>query len=549
MKKNLLLSACLLLTGGLFAQTPEAESPVFRLDGFDASTVSAFSHTPKEGSEDLIPWTQPDTIVQIKATPVGACSKAGEGDIYGIYVYNFDDRGNMIAQEALQYISADVWLPQQRIVSSYNQWDLVDTTTSYYYNAKDGIFVPNACKISTYNKRAQRTQLLNLSWNSQTDTWAKASRFTYTYDKNNRLVSSLQEEPDDRVVGREAWKKVWKTDYGYDRKDSLIRLEIAFWTGMEWFPYRSVYYTYDNDFLAKELGYLFNELTGIYGPSYRYEYTYNEWGKMSNILLLNTDTLGVWDTTAAETIFFDEQGRDTGNLVMRKDGGFGYMVGHTREFYYYNEDGVKDSVVHEEWEADGGWWHTISLSYAYNEQGIRSGYTYYNLTQESFATDKYEWEFNEYGDGTRSRVFTIENGSWVAADRWALEVTDRYGNEIMRANSVPLHEITVHYTSGTKTPAPEPDTTADDSSAIERLYLPLDAQVDVYPNPAVETLYVDIDGEGVYEVALVDMAGVAVEAFRMESGRKALDVSGYKGIYMLRVSKAGAAAVRKIMIL
>lgn len=549
MKKTLLLSACLLLTGGLYAQTPEAESPVFRLDGFDASTVSAFKTTPKEGSEELIPWTQPDTIVQIKATPVGACSKAGEGNIYGIYVYTFDDRGNMLVQEALQYISDDVWLPSQRIVSSYNQWDLVDTTTSYYYNAKDGIFVPNACKISTYNKRAQRTQLRNLTWDTQTETWKATSRYTYTYNKNNLLVSSLQEEPDPFTMGGEAWRNYMKTDYGYDKEGHETLYESYFWTGMEWFPYRGIYHLYENNRLMQEYGSLFNEITGVYGPTYRYEYTYNERGDLTDLRLFNTDSTGRWDTTTTETYFFDEQGRNTGNLVKTFDGNYGRMENVSREFYFYNEAGVKDSVSHDEWESDGGWWHTASLRYFFNGQGRCSSYIYYNLTQENYATDKYEFEYNEDGDGTRSQCFTIENGGWVAADRRALEVYDRNGNEIMRANFVPLHAITVHYASGTKTPAPEPDTTADDSSAIERVSLLLDAQVDVYPNPAVETLYVDIDGEGAYEVALVNMAGAVVEAFRMESGHKALNVSGRKGIYMLRVSKAGAVAVRKIMIL
>ncbi len=550
MKKTLLLSACLVLSGGLFAQTPEAESPVFHLDGFDASTVSGFKTTPKEGAEDLIPWTHPDTVVLTKATGVGACAKADEGGIYGSYVYTYDERGNMIAQEALQYVSDDVWLPSQRIVSSYNQWDLVDTTTSYYFYQRDGIYVPNARKISTYNKRAQAVSLLNLKWNNQTDTWTPSSRFTYTYTKDNKLATSLQEEPDDMVMGGEAWKKVLKAEYGYDRKGREIRFESEFWTGAEWFPFRAVYRTYENDFLVKELGCILNEMTGVYMETYRYEYTYNERGDLTDHLIFYTDTTGTWDTTVTESHFYDEQGRETWNFTRRDD--MGNLVNASREFYFYNEQGLKDSVSHDAWEmsgdATGGeWWHTSSLRYFYNEQGVRNSYIYYNLTSEYYATDKYESEFNEYGDGTRSQCFTLENGCWVPADRYMLEVHDRNGNEIMRANNPPLHEITVHYASGTKTPAPEPDTTAD--TFIERINLQLDAQVDVYPNPAGETLYVDIAGEGVYEVSLSNLTGTVVETFRMESGRKAVNVSGLKGIYMLRVSKAGAAATRKIMIL
>ncbi len=547
MKKNLLMSACLLLTGGLYAQTPEAESPVFRLEGLDASTVNAFKTTPKEGSDELIPWTHPDTVVMSKASSVGACSKADGGSIYGQYVYTYDDRGNTLAQEALQYIAEDVWLPSQRIVSSYNQWDLVDTTTSYYYYAKDGIFMPNACKISSYDKRARRTELLNMTWNTQTDTWTKTSRFTYTYNKDNQLISSLQEEPDPYVIGGEAWKKTMKTDYAYDRQGREIRYESYFWTGTEWFPFRSIYRTYENDRLASELGCMFNDVSGVYGPTYRYDNFYNERGDLTDYLIFYyTDSTGTWDTTATETYFFNETGRNTGRLTKIYDGAYGHLENNSREFYYYNDEGVKDSVAHEEWES-GEWGLTVALRYFFNEQGVCNGYIYYNVTVERYATDKFEFEFNEYGDGTRSQVFTLEDGNWAPADRYSLEVHDRYGTEILRANNPPLHEITVHYASGTKTPAPEPDTT--DDTFIERLNLLLDAQVDVYPNPAAETLYVEITGEGTYDVTLSNMAGAVVEAFRMESGRKTLNVSGYKGFHVLRVAKAGATAIHKVMIL
>lgn len=546
MKKTLFVSACLLLAGGLYAQIPEAESPVFRLDGFDASTVSAFKTTPKEASDELIPWMHPDTIVQIKATNVGACSKADGGSIYGQYVYTFDDRGNMLAQEAFQYIADDVWLPQQRIISSYNQWDLVDTTTSHNYYAKDGIYVPSERKISSYDKRGRRTKLLYLTWNTQTEAWTPAYRYTYTYNKNNQLISTLQEEPDPYVMGGEAWKNYLKTDYGYDKDGHENLYELNFWTGIEWFPYRGIYRIYDNNRLLQEYGSFYNEMTGVYAPTYRHHYYYNGQGNKTDFLIFYADSTGKWDTTATETYFFDEQGRGTGSLTRVYSSAYGHLENTARETYFYNEEGVKDSVAHDAWDEGGEWFHTMSLRYFFNEQGIRNGYIYYNLTGENAATDKYELEFNEYGDGTRARCFTLEKGGWVPADRRALEVCDRYGNEIMRANYLPLHEITVHYASGTKTPVPEPDTT---DTFIERINLLLDAQIDVYPNPASETLYVDITGEGVYEVSLSSMTGVVVEAFRMESGRKALNVSGCKGVYILRVAKAGAAAVRKVMIL
>lgn len=535
MKRNLFLSVCLLLAGGLHAQQ-NADSPVFRLDGFDLSAETGFKTAPKEASDTLIPWTQPDSVVCFKAA--GA---------YGMYVYTHDERGNTLSQEALSYLSADTWLPSQQILSTYNQWDLVDTTTAYNYNQRDGLYVPNARKISSYDKRGRAVSLLNLTWITQTEAWSKTSRYTYTYNNDNRILTSLKEEPDPFVIGGEAWMKTEKTDYGYDAQGREIRFEMYFWTGQEWFPFRAVYRTYQNDRLTRELGRIYNEMTGIYGDTYRYDYIYNEKGELTDHLVFYTDSTGKWDTSVHVAHFYDEQGRETAQSTKSFNSGSGKMENTSREYYFYNKAGIKDSVAHEVWESTG-WWHTISLRYFFNEQGVLNGWIYYNLTEENRRTDKYEFEFNEYGDGTRSQCFTWQNDAWKAADRYDLEVQDRNGNVILRSNNMLLHEITVHYAMGTKTPPPPPDTTADDTTGIRPNRL-LDAQVDVYPNPAAETLYVTINGDGIYDVALSNPAGTVVETFRMESGRKALDVRKYKGLHLLRVSKAGASAIRKIMIL
>lgn len=537
MKKTLILSVGLLLTGGLQAQAPEAESPVFHLDGFNPETVSAFKTASKEASDSLIPWTQPDTVV---------CTKAAGP--YGMYVYTVDGRGNTVSQEALTYMAPDNWVTSQKILSSYNQWDLVDTTTMYVYYQRDGILIPSARKISTYDKRGRAVTLLNLEWNTQAEVWAKTSRYTYTYNQDNRLISTLQEEPDPYFSG-EAWKNVYKTDYGYDGQGREIRFEMYIWTGTEWFPFRGIYRTYENDRLAVEHGSIFNDVTGVYGPTYRYNYFYNGGGKLTDYLVFYPDSTGKWgDTTLHEAHFYNAQGQETEQVTRRLDNAVGKLDNAVREFYFYDGKGRKDSVVHEVWESTD-WWHTISMRYFFNENDICNGRIYYNLTPEYYSTDKYEMEFNGYGDGTRSRCFTLQNGEWAAAERRDLEVDDRNGGEILRANFVPLHEITVHYASGTKTPPPPPDTTSDDTTAIERINLLLDAQVEVYPNPVSETLYVDISGEGVYGVRLSNLSGAVVEEFRMEAGCKALNVSGRKGVHLLRVWKDGAATLRKIIIL
>lgn len=535
MKKSMFLLACLLWTGNLAAQKPDAESPVFIIDGAEIPTTGLKNRS--KSNDSLIPWSLPDTIIGSKTS--------GE---HAMFIYTYDERGNALRTEAFQKVS-DVWVPTQRIDATFNRWDCVDTTIQYLYQQEQ--YVPNARKISAYDKQGRHITLTNYTYQQTTDMFSAKSRYTYTYTDNNRLASSLEEIPDPHVAGGAIiWTKNAKTEYAYDAEGREISFEMSVWTGDQWMPYRAYYRTYENGRLVKELGRILNEITGLYKDTYRFEYRYNELDNLTDAFQFHTDSTGKWDTSLHSTYRYDERNLVVEAYTRTFDAALGELENSTREYYFYNDNGIKDSVVHEVW-LSLEWVHTISLRYFYNEAGILDGRIYYNFSDDSRRTDKYEWEFNENGDGTLAQCFTLQKDQWVPADRYDLEVSKHDGEVILRANELRLCKINVHYADGFKTPGPLPDTTKpDDTTAIEPLKALLEANLNVYPNPATETLYVEINGEGHCDVTLSDLSGRKVEAFRMTAaGRKALDVSRYKGTYLLLVRKEGAVIAKKVIIL
>ncbi len=531
MKKKFFLSACLILTGCLHAQSP-VESPVFLIDGAEIPTIGLKS--AGQTNDSLIPWSLPDTIIGSKA--------AGE---YAMYVYTYDERGNAVVTEAFQRVG-NTWMPSQRIESTFNRWDLIDTTVNYLF--RQGVYDTVARKISTYDRQGRHLTLLNQTWNANSKIWVSESQFLYEYTDDGRLKSSLKEVPHALIMDK--WSKDEKMEYAYDTEGREISFEMSRWNG-EWQAYRAYYRTYENGRIIKELGRILNEITGSFGDTYRFEYTYNEKGYLTDYIQFYTDSIGQWkgDTNLHRTLVYNADNLVTEECTRVYDAALGELENSTREYYFYNDDNQKDSVVHEVW-LSLEWVHTISVRYFFNETGTQNGRIYYNLSDDNRRTDKYEFSFNEKGDGTLSECFTLQNDNWVPADRYDLEVHNRDAELILRSNELLLCKIRVHYADGFKAPGPLPDTTKpDDTTAIEPSKAMLDARVNVYPNPAVETLFVEISGEGTCDVTLSDLSGRTVEAFRMAAGHKAINVSRYKGTFILHVRKADTVIARKIVIL
>lgn len=482
--------------------------------GFSISASSA---------QEAIPWCFPDTITKTSTANTG-----------GIYLYTFDDRGNALVTEYLDTDRNGIQVPSQKIISTYNRFDLVDTSISYTWI--NGEYIAMARKISSYDARGNHIFLLNEN-NNGTDGWAPASRYTYTYNEHNLKTGALVETFANGNSGQ--WVYSEKADYTYDEKDRETSYEHYVWTGTEWTHFRSTFNKYENDLLVQESG-KGMDAEGIFTDLWQISYTYNTQGKATRWLYLVYED-GAWINAYRRDFSYDDKGYDTAyisyewNLFQTEE-----WDATVREHYTNRADGQREKVEHYTTIASTtDWILSVTLEYEYNESGRRTAFTRSDYRDDGEII-RYEFTLNENNDDIRAACYVKKGEDWIPTDQYNLEVQYHDGTEILYANSPAMHEIKVHYKSGVKTPLPD--------AANERRQEAPAFSIRIWPNPAREILHVEADEDGYFDIALFDMSGRKVESRRAVQ-RADFNVERHHGLYVLRVEKNGVVISRKVMIL
>ncbi|MDE5575076.1 MAG: T9SS type A sorting domain-containing protein [Bacteroidales bacterium] len=472
-----------------------------------------------------IPWCFPDTVTKV--------ATSGRG---GIYLYTFDDRGNALVTEYIEHDATGTQIPQQKITAVYNRFDLVDTTVSYQW--RSGGYMAAARKIARYDNRGNLIYLLNENGDGN-DGWTPANRYTYTYNEKNLKTDVLIEKPLD--VEFDQWTPSEKARYVYDGKDRELSYEHSVYVESAWYHYRSTFNKYENDNLVQEIGMGLSQ-EGVFDSTYKLSYAYNAAGKQVE-WLYEVFVDGAWENSDLRRFFYDADGYDT--MVISYQWNLystGIWDSTVKEVYKNRPDGQRIRVDHYTAEgADPGEWFLAAyMEFEYNEAGRRTAYNYSSYNQDNGGDFRYEFELNENNDDVRATCFVKKGGDWVPTDRINLEAEYHDGTSILYANE-PMHEIRVHYKSGTKSPIP-------DDVANQAWQAAPDFSVRVYPNPAREILSVEADENGYFDMELYDLSGRMIESRRAVQCAE-FNVSHYHGVYLLRVEKNGSAVSRKVVIL
>ncbi|MCM1531294.1 MAG: T9SS type A sorting domain-containing protein [Bacteroides sp.] len=473
----------------------------------------------------LIEWCQPDTITKVSTANTG-----------GIYVYTYDDRGNALVTEYFE-TNANGEVPQQKITAVYNRFDLVDTTVSYSY--RNGAYMAAARKISTYDKRGNHITLTNENSGDGT-IWVNASRYTYTYNEQGLKTATLVEVPASGFPDK--WVNSQKADYAYDAQGREISYEQYVWNGTDWAHYRSTFNVYEGDLLKEESG---KGLTdeGVFTDTYKIQYTYNAAGSETEWLYLVFED-GGWTNAYRRDFSYDETtGRRTEYVSYEWNTALSEprWTGTTRETYFYNEKGLRYKVdQYAKVENAEEWSKTISVEYTFSAFGRRTSMLRSDYRDEG-GVSRYEFELNGKDDDVRASCFEKKGEEWIPADRYDLQLQWHDGTEILYANSPAMHELTVHYASGIKTPVNYGDLANETRRGAV-------FAIRVYPNPARDVLRVETEEDGMYDIELFDISGRRLSA-RYAVSQAEFNVERFSGMCFVRVSKDGQAVSRKVVVL
>ena len=85
----------------------------------------------------------------------------------------------------------------------------------------------------------------------------------------------------------------------------------------------------------------------------------------------------------------------------------------------------------------------------------------------------------------------------------------------------------------------------DGSLAVDQVF---DASIDLYPNPVINTLNVNLDEVGQYEIDLYAINGQRLQSFEFAGNQQAVDVSQLPtGVYFLQISGDKKETVKKVI--
>lgn len=158
-----------------------------------------------------------------------------------------------------------------------------------------------------------------------------------------------------------------------------------------------------------------------------------------------------------------------------------------------------------------------------SHQALQAGWWMSTLNGNSnasigLATELHNGDLFKWGD------YTI--GTTVDPETWAMVFTDS------------IYAVSAPDTTTTDTT----DTT--DTTGISYPLSTLNSPLSVYPNPAVNTLYVSVQEAA--EAVLFDMAGRRVMVIGLRKGGNEIDISSLKsGVYMLRCNGSAAKIVKQ----
>lgn len=347
--------------------------------------------------------------------------------------------------------------------------------------------------------------LINQEW--ENNQWQDVTRITNTYDTNDYLTTSLEEEWDkpstiwkngylinftNNVSGKvlEYLMKVWdvpSTDWKNSLKgnstytnNELETLIISQWLSDAWINSLKTIFTYDND------GNLINELNQIW----------------------KTETQS-WENSTRTTYDYLSGGLIEQTIDQMWDADLNEWVNYMRNNHTY-ADSKLESVVQQMWTG-ADWMNFVKNSYTYDANGRE-------LTQLEAG-----WNFI--------------SAQWEPKDL-TTNTYDNVGNPIEK-----LHQIWMNLTwvNSQRTVLTYAGSTSTEN--IEKAWIRL------YPNPTMDYFTIQssgIESTGTYRVVALD--GETIEKGKLQGFSTKVNLGCFPaGIYMVEIEIANQKTIRKMV--
>ncbi len=411
--------------------------------------------------------------------------------------YAYDAQGRQISFE-MTYWQSRKWNPYRAYYLTYEGNKLMKEM-GYILSDVSGRYDTTYIFESVYNAQDQRTDYIEHFYNELTEKMEKSLHRTFTYNDKNLVTVEFTQVFDSAVGGMENYSREFFFYNENDQKDSVA---YETWRSIEW--YHDISYKYTFNQWGSYSGWIYDNFRAEDKRRDKYVFEHDNDG---NGILSQAFTLNRKDWIPAERYDLEIYSKD-GELILRSD----YLKVSEIKAHYTTGTKTPGPLPAEH--------YTITLSANDEAFGTVSGEGTFTegIEVTVTATDKEGYRFKEWQ----------ENGQ-------VIEGAGAQYTFVLTSNRT---------------------LTAVFEEKVSNLNMKLAEAVKVYPNPAANVLHITLNGaahgasaDQACEVELLNLSGRVVEKFRIKAGEKALNVSPYKGTYILRIRQEGAMTVQKIIIL
>ena len=586
------------------AEDPD-QSPVFKIalaeELLNPSRLAA--ETPVgEPTTDSVRWALPDSVYANK--------NSGQ---YALFVYEYDARGNATRTELFQkmsvswvssqridahynrfdavdttinyYYNGNGYEPQGRKISVYDTLGRSIRMTNYTWLNSMSAWSTSSRYTYTYTPEGRLKTSLKEEVDMTIGELRNKEKIEYTYDAEGRQLSFEM-----TTWGGREWKpfRAYYCTYSKGRLINELGYILNEITGRYDSTYILDYIVNAQDQVTDYKQHFYNDSTASWQNTLHRTYTYNDKNQVTLEYTKVFDAaLGEMENSTREYFFYNEAGqRDSvayqtwRSIEWSHDISYKYSFnqwgGYSGWIYdNFTDDPRRDKYVFEH-DADGN--------------GIRSR-AYTLNKKEWLPAERYDLEIYRkdgelilrsnalkvceitahYARGAKTlgplpaEYYTVTlaandpafgevsgEGTFIEGAEITVKATPKEGYlfKEWQENGVTVKNAKAEYTF-MLTSNRALTAVFEKEKPAGNLNLETASLVTIYPNPATEVLNIVLNGREACTIELLTLSGVVVEKFCLQAGttQKILNVSPYKGIYLLRVRQGRAEMSQKIVIL
>lgn len=296
------------------------------------------------------------------------------GNSYGKIIYTYDSYGNIVGTSAYIFETDNTWYLYLRTFAEY---DSVNNNVMLLIQEYDGTNWLNYERyLYDYDSEGNNIERIEEIW--MNESWVKQYRITYTYNSNNDTTTIIYQNGSSNN-----WVNGTKISFTYDINGNKVAELRQVWIDVNWRNVTKRIYSYNDD---NNVDYYVDQ-----------EWQDNDWlnTSKSSFLYVNIPSVG----KAVSSSFYYQWNDGSWDIKWRN-------------YYKYNSDGQKNSVLKKVWDGTE-WVDTLQFSYEYDQNGNLTkdlsqewdGTSWINLFRKTFSYD---------ADGNTIEILSTKwkNNSW-----------------------------------------------------------------------------------------------------------------------------------------